>query len=177
MDDLTALQSEKYVYYTSDISSYEEYVNQLVDIVGTYNNKGMNSLENNSLENISAISLKFDDTSKYLTLKFYVNESVYSGDNEYDINNVFVDANKIKVCLINDKNLKMFEYYHYMDAFGIKISADYFPSDKRFSNYYKNASGETIYLSSINFANYDSLSDIEILSGIDGAIFKYGEEI
>ena len=164
--------------YNSNLSNFEEELDINTDVIGTYDNKRINSLENNSIYNISCITLKFNKSTTNLDIKF----STISSD---FVDNTYIDKDKIKVCLINDKDLTMFKYYHYMDAYGMYISADASEDGTKISNWYytdgsKISEGDASnkqYLNSIDFSTYDHLSDMVILSGYERALFKYDEEV
>ena len=95
----------------------------------------------------------------------------------------------------------MFKYYHYMDAYGIYISAENIDTSKfdnksgygytieydqvfrakmlsgGYWNYHFDRFGRKEYLRDIEFEDYNYLSDIEVLQGYKSALFKYDEEL
>lgn len=134
LSSFTGSQPEITANYNSNLSNFEEELDINTDVIGTYDNKRINSLENNSIYNISCITLHFTKDSSVLAIKFSTISSEY-------VDNTYIDKDKIKVCLINDKDLSMFKYYHYMDAYGIYISADASEDGTEISNwYYKDGS-------------------------------------
>lgn len=177
-------------------------ISGLIDATGTYDNAHVNSLESNRINNISSISIGFisngvlsaSDSERKLRIKFKLADTS-------KIDNTFIDKDKICLCLMNDRDLTMFKYYHYLDAYGLYISAETFDYsmyedkvgdgysityDKEFINsklsaglwnFYYDKYGRKQYLRDINLEDYNYLSDIEVLQGYKKAIFKYDEEL
>ena len=198
--DLSSSMDEEIIAaYNNDNGGFEVRVDENVDATGTYDNRSVNSLENNRLENISGIRMRFERSgtietgTRNLTIVFVL-------EDKDKADNTFIDGDDLCLCLMNDRDISMFKYYHYLDAYGIYISAENHDfsmyGDKRgdgykilydrdflnglsggFWNYFYDQYGIKTYLRNIDFDKYNYLSDIEVLQGYKKALFKYDEEL
>lgn len=192
----TIYQEVSAKYDPEDIGSFDVEVNDYIMASGTYNNKDVNKSESNHIYNIETITTKFNNDKKLVQIKFYM-EDFDKRDQ------TFVDGGEIRVCILNDKDLSMFQYYHYLDAYGIHvyseptiqqehtdvetedfvirrqstIATEDNSSTPRYYSYYENKYGKRQYLKDIDFNKFNQLSDIEILQGTRGLQFKYDEEL
>lgn len=138
--------------------------------------------------------MRFDNDTKNLTIRFKVRDTSIA-------DHTFINEDSICLCLVNDRDLAMFKYYHYMDAYGIYISAENIDLSEfenkegtgytieydqvfrakmlsgGYWNYHFDKYGRKEYLRNIDFEDYNYLSDIEVLQGYKSAIFKYDEEL
>ena len=163
-------------------------------MAGTYDNQDVNISENNHIYNISSITARFDYTHKKLDIDFML-------ESTGGFNQTFINQGQLRVCILNEYDMGIFQYYHYLDAYGVHVSSESskledFPDNEtdnfvirrqnqhsdeevipRYYNYFLDKYGRKIYLKDIDLTKYSQLSDVEILRGERGLQFKYDEEL
>ena len=76
----SAIDNEVVASYNSDSDGFEINIGGNIDVTGTYDNKSVNSLESNRLDNISKISIRFikegdiEDGTRTLEITFTVKD-------------------------------------------------------------------------------------------------------
>jgi hypothetical protein len=118
IDIKNAIDTDISANYDSDeFIGHEVSIDGSIHVTGTYDNENINSIESNIIHNISGITFRFDNTKKQLIFKFKLKDPTKK-------DSTFIRSGSINVYLLHNKDLTMFEYYHYLDAYGIYISAD-----------------------------------------------------
>lgn len=176
------------VYQQVDVSAKIFNDNSRCKAVSTQPYAWLDSIDNNNLNGISAITAVFDEELSSLTFKFE-----RTTDQEYSLEDIFVPASQIKVLLFNPTYLEVFNNYHLFDTYGLIYTNDidhpivdkvgdnwYISYDKsRFAihPYYIDQNGFKCMLSDVDFNEEDALSDVYVLKSYDRLHFKYNEEM
>lgn len=148
-----------------------------VKIAGTYNyfDNAYNAYDTNHIKNIKSIHLAIEfnmskDKQGNDTLIKLLHVKLHKSDANV---HTYIQQNNIAFVVVNTKQMKLYNYYHYMDEAG-KIK-----TDKNGKSYFL-VGPEKHYLTDIDFEDYNSLEDaikdIPILQGVNGVSFKYNEE-
>lgn len=128
--DISSIQNKEMLvsYNQKNTSGFEvEIISGQVDATGTYDNEHVNSIENNRFFNINQIGIKYitkgnlesGNETRKLEVRFKIEDMGL-------IDHTFINKDVICLCLMNDRDLSMFKYYHYLDAYGLYISAETF---------------------------------------------------
>ena len=154
------------------------------------------SIDSNMIDHIVDMKAAFwmsdDGSDAVLALRFFYDSFEYA----------HVPQNQIKAVLFNVHDLSIFKYCHMLDAHGAvqcKYLEEYLESpdidfggwgicyDKSkykheelsdlLKSYYVTESGHKQWLADVELSNYNALSDVYILNGIDRLGFKVDEEI
>lgn len=132
-----------------DGTTTESYINA----TGTYDGlSSINKIDNNNLENIKDIQVYYDDETRFFKIRFVI-------DDLSQIGTTFIKRDLLNFVIFSEKSLGMFNFYHFLDAYGAVSLAGMTQED----------------LANIDFEKYSSLSDIYLLRGWRGMQFKYDE--
>jgi hypothetical protein len=196
--DLTSLVTATQADYTryidtsntaNTISGYHEY-----NVVGTnrLNRTESSNIENNTIYNISNIRFRFD-TGKRQIITVFEKEDPYIDSS--------INKGTVKYVLFNTKDIRVFEYYHLFDQYGL-INMRYANDEYLFRNggeyggykivydtsrysedYLKRRTKAYYYerlkrkdLQDIQLSDYDCLSDVYVFQDYNRLAFKYSDQ-
>lgn len=166
-----------------------------VDATGTYSRtKFLNRTDSNHIDGIKSMQMQFNPVSKKLNVRFILEDGV-------DPNHVYVAKNTINVILYTTTDLHTFNYYHYLDAYGVintlngkidvpddvigdhwtfKYDPDKIKDEIGLSSdlnkYILDNNGEKHYITDNELDKYNYLSDVYALQTNRRLSFKYSEE-
>ena len=96
----------------TQLSTTADYPGLAFTATGTYNNKKfLNRTDSNYINNISSMQVQFDKDTKDLKLKFNILSTDLSSF-------TYIGKEELQVILYNQNDLKSFNFFHYLDAYG-----------------------------------------------------------
>lgn len=157
----------------SDDDRYELKLNDYMFVTGTYDNKHVNSSEDNTFRGIKSIQLNSTNIETNNNNSNVNLSIIFDIDGGFTKDNIFIDSGTLIICLLNEKDLTQFESYHFVDPHGcFEADIDRYGN---YHNYYLDGQNRC-YLSDFHLSAYDELSSVPLFNNLS-LQFKYDEDI
>lgn len=197
-------------YDRADGAVGERSVLSAPDYVFGYNNRVVAQSTLDGIQTVGVSDSNHIYNIESVQARFIAQQGAYTLEIRFNVDDVemqdytYVPAGLLQAVFLDVYNLDMFNYFHYLDAYGALRFINYFKTMEEFNqNLVKRGSGYTIYyaghkfteeellnrlrsyyeykermipLESVDLSQYDSLSDVYILQGSRRLQFKLDEE-
>lgn len=108
--EVDAAYCENSQYADTDVRSSTLGEDERVTVVGTYDRTAVAAMQTaNKISGFNRITFEYDSPLSALKVRFYADP---------DVEDPYVRQDTVRVALFDDKDLGIFEYYHYLDAYG-----------------------------------------------------------